>query len=215
MQVFNGAMNAYQKSTCKSALLFPFYISSFFFYCTGHEGVSPLSFVGDQVLATQERWRVNLLFIPFVAHLFTPIAFGESSLSVRMYVCMRLRRERKRTDDESIERGHVRKSEREEAAVSANRTDLSYRLLSSDASGITFVRFAGVDDVVAHGVGVISTREGTYLPITVLLSFLPSGRTYACIYTRRHFFPSFLFISSVCIPMSSVSGIRTRILPSL
>lgn len=49
-----------------------------------------------------------------------------------------------------------------------------YRLLSSDAPGITFVRFAGVDDVVAHGVGVISTREGTYLPITVPLvpSFL-------------------------------------------
>ena len=66
--------------------------------------------------------------------------------------------------------GHAGKSEREEAAVSANGTDLSYRLLSSDASGITFVRFAGVDDVVAHGVGVISTREGTYLPITILLS---------------------------------------------
>lgn len=45
-----------------------------------------------------------------------------------------------------------------------------YRLLSSDAPGITFVRFAGVDDVVAHGVGVISTREGTYLPITVPLA---------------------------------------------
>lgn len=59
-----------------------------------------------------------------------------------------------------------------------------YRLLSSDASGITFVRFAGVDDVVAHGVGVISTREGTYLPITVLSSLLPScARTYARIYS--------------------------------
>lgn len=119
-------------------------------------------------------------------------------------VCMRLRRERKRKrkddDDEPIERGQdAGKSEREEAAVSANGTDLSYRLLSSDASGITFVRFAGVDDVVAHGVGVISTREGTYLPITVLLSLLPSARTYACIYSPSFFplprvFFSLLFI---------------------
>lgn len=135
---------------------------------------------------------------------------------------MRLRRERKRKrgDDERIERGHAGKSEREEAAVSANGTDLSYRLLSSDASGITFVRFAGVDDVVAHGVGVISTREGTYLPITVLLSLLPSARTYACIYSPSFFppprlslslafsFPSFLFISLVCIPASSFRGVR-------
>lgn len=60
-------------------------------------------------------------------------------------------------------------SEREEAALSGSRTGSIYRLLSSDAPGITFVRFAGVDDVVAHGVGVISTREGTYLPITVPL----------------------------------------------
>lgn len=40
----------------------------------------------------------------------------------------------------------------------------TYRLLPSDTRRITFVRFAGVDDVVAAGVGVISTREGTYLP---------------------------------------------------
>jgi len=39
-----------------------------------------------------------------------------------------------------------------------------------------------VDDVVAHGVGVISTREGTYLPITVLSSLLPSCAHHARIY---------------------------------
>lgn len=126
---------------------------------------------------------------------------------------MRLRRERKRkrVDRESGSREDTRERAKERKPVSANGTDLSYRLLSSDASGITFVRFAGVDDVVAHGVGVISTREGTYLPITVLLSLLPSARTYACIYSPSFVppsrlslslafsFPSFLFISLVCI----------------
>lgn len=77
-----------------------------------------------------------------------------------------------------------------------------YRLLSSDASGITFVRFAGVDDVVAHGVGVISTREGTYLPITVLSplsSLLPSCahiRTHLLDVTPRPSFPLIGFIYS-------------------
>lgn len=84
-----------------------------------------------------------------------------------------------------------------------------YRLLSSDASGITFVRFAGVDDVVAHGVGVISTREGTYLPITVLSprSF-PLARTYARIYWTLRLVPPFpslvLFIpQSPYVPSAS------------
>lgn len=71
-----------------------------------------------------------------------------------------------------------------------------YRLLSSDASGITFVRFAGVDDVVARGVGVISTREGTYLPITVPSLFPPCAhiRTHLLTVIPALLLPSFSFI---------------------
>lgn len=107
--------------------------------------------------------------------------------------------------------------------MSANGTDLSYRL-SSDSSGITFVRFAGVDDVVAHSVGVISTWEGTYLPITVLLPLLPSARIYACIYSSSFFppppsrflFPPFyLFSSSVfpCLRSGTLAQIPTSCSP--
>lgn len=130
---------------------------------------------------------------------------------------MRLRRERKRkrVDRESGSREDTRERAKERKPVSANGTDLSYRLLSSDASGITFVRFAGVDDVVAHGVGVISTREGTYLPITVLLSLLPSARTYACIYSPSFLppaFPSpsrFLFPPFYLFPSSVFARLRS------
>lgn len=46
-----------------------------------------------------------------------------------------------------------------------------------------------MDDVVARGVGVISTREGTYLPITVPLAPLLLARTYARIYFASSFSP--------------------------
>lgn len=91
-----------------------FYASSFS-CCTGHAGVSPrnrapLSFVGDQLLATQERWHVNLLFIPFVAHLFTL-----PSLSVNLLFrrgCMRLRRR----EEEGGREGTNRREETRERA---------------------------------------------------------------------------------------------------
>jgi len=103
-----------------------------------------------------------------------------------MYVQMARERER--------ERERERKREREEAGVEWKRDGSIYRLLSSDAPGITFVQFAGVDDVVAHGVGVISTREGTYLLITVPLipSFL-RAHTHSLRYILSSLFLPFLF----------------------
>jgi len=90
--------------------------------------------------------------------------------------CMYKRRERER----ERERGHARTERKRGSRVEWKRDGSIYRLLSSDAPGITFVRFASVDDVVAHGVGVISTREGTYPPITVPLApFFLRAHTHA------------------------------------
>lgn len=90
--------------------------------------------------------------------------------------------ERERQKKTAIGRGHAGKERKRGSRGEWKRDGSIYRLLSSDASGITFVRFAGVDDVVARGVGVISTREGTYLPITVR-SLFPS---YAHIRTHLY-----------------------------
>lgn len=202
------------------------YVASFS-PCTGHEGVSPR--IGLRFLLS--AIRCSLLKRDDVSICSSFLSSCTSllpSLSVNLLFrrgCMHALKTREKEKEEgptSRSRGHAGKSEREEAAVSANGTDLSYRLLSSDASGITFVRFAGVDDVVAHGVGVISTREGTYLPITVLLSLLPSARTYACIYSpsffplpfsspSRFLFPPFYLFPPSVFPRSLRSSIRTRI----
>jgi len=99
-------------------LAFDLTLPFFFCYRRHIADRAPLSFVGNRALATQERWRVNLLFVPFVAHLFTPVAFGESSFSAPMHV--QTARERKRENADTREQ-----SEREEAALSGNRTDLS------------------------------------------------------------------------------------------
>lgn len=105
----------------------------------------------------------------------------------------------------------MRKERKRGSRVEWKRDGSIYRLLSSDAPGITFVRFAGVDDVVAHGVGVISTREGTYLPITVPLapSFL-RARTHASI--RFVVFFSFsLSLSSLSLFSRGGEGILYRL----
>lgn len=151
------------------------------------------------------------LFVPFVARLFTPIAFGKSlSLSFSSSftdVCTCIyrwrRRERERERQKSPRpAGYARKERKRGSRGEWKRDGSIYQLLSSDASGITFVRFAGVDDVVARGVGVISTREGTYLPITVPSLFPSCAHIRTRIYSRRHsrLLPSFLFISLAIFP---------------
>lgn len=87
-----------------------------------------------------------------------------------MHVQTAREREREREKEKDGGRGHAGRERKRGSHVEWKRDGSIYRLLSSDAPGITFVRFAGVDDVVAHGVGVISTREGTYLPITMPLA---------------------------------------------
>lgn len=95
------------------------------------------------------------------------------------------RREKERGRGGGRGRRNARRERKRGSRVEWKRDGSIYRLLSSDAPRITFVRFAGVDDVVAHGVGVISTQEGTYLPITVPPSLLPS-----CAHIRMHLLAS-------------------------
>lgn len=104
-----------------------------------------------------------------------------------VYISLETKRARERERQKSPRpAGYARKERKRGSRGEWKRDGSIYQLLSSDASGITFVRFAGVDDVVARGVGVISTREGTYLPITVP-SLFPS-----CAHIRtRIYSPSF------------------------
>lgn len=112
---------------------------------------------------------------------------SRTSLLPSLLVNLPSRRPDIRTNDERDRERENRYGGREQkrgSRVEWKRGGSIYRLLSIDAPGITFVRFAGVDDVVAHGVGVISTREGTYLQITVSLA--PSSlraRMYTRIYS--------------------------------
>lgn len=59
---------------------------------------------------------------------------------------------------------------------------------------ITFVRFAGVDDVVVPGVDVISTQEGTYPTITVTsFSLYPPLSSF--LFRAKSLLLSILFVS--------------------
>lgn len=179
------------------------------------------------------------LFVPFVARLFTPIALSVNlplgAVFRRCMYALRTKRERERKRER--EGGGGRKDhdrartrggkERKRGSRGEWKRDGSiYRLLSSDASGITFVRFAGVDDVVARGVGVISTREGTYVPITVP-SLFPSCahiRTHLLAVIPASFRPFYLFhrpYSRTPFPSATLLGesrsqhSAPRVVPSL
>lgn len=77
----------------------------------------------------------------------------------------------------------------------------TYRLLPSDVPRITFVQFAGVDDVVVPGVDVISTQEGTYPTITVtsFLSLYPPLSSFLS-HAKPPSFCSFRFFFRIFLP---------------
>lgn len=76
----------------------------------------------------------------------------------------------------------------------------TYRLLPSDVPRITFVRFAGVDDVVVPGVDVISTQEGTYPTITVTSFSLYPPLSSFLSHAKPPSFYSFRFVFRVFLP---------------